>query len=245
MPASSPKRREQERGRTEELLSPSEVATVRRQLLRWGKKNFQHYPWRSETDPWRSFLAEFLLQRTRASQVAEVFVEVSTRFPTAESLARGGLAATSDVMARLGLHFRAPLLASIAASVAESGGQPPESEEELRAFTGVGMYTSAAWLSLHRGKRASIIDANVARWLSRMTGMPYNRDPRKVHWVQTLAQRMTPRRAFRAFNYAVLDFTMIVCKPREPSCAVCPVRGSCAYMRGSTAAARPGTLRRA
>jgi A/G-specific adenine glycosylase len=108
---------------------------------------------------------------------------------------------------------------------------PPETMAELLMLPGVGMYTAAAWLSLHRGKRAVIIDANVARWLSRLTGLPYNRDPRHVRWVQELADHLTPRRAFRDYNYAVLDFTMSVCAPR-PRCDVCPVLSDCWYGRG-------------
>jgi A/G-specific adenine glycosylase len=226
-----------ERGRGRTLLKKSPlderaIATVRRRLLHWGRANFKQYPWRSETDPWLSFLAEFLLQRTRASQVEPVYVALRERFPTAASLAAGGLVAISELTQKLGLHRRGPLLLRIAEAVAARGGTPPETIEELRTFTGVGMYTTAAWLSLHRGRRAPIIDANVARWLSRMTGLPYNRDPRHVRWVQDLADGLTPRRAFRAFNYAVLDFTMNICTPRNPLCATCPLQTECLF--GST-----------
>jgi len=154
------------------------------------------------------------------------------RFPTAASLAAGGLIAVSELTKKLGLHRRGHLLVKIAETVAAKGGTPPETLEELRTYTGVGMYTAAAWLSLHRGKRASIVDANVARWLSRMTGLPYNRDPRHVRWVQDLADDLTPPRAFRAFNYAVLDFTMKICAPRNPLCLSCPLQRECAF--GST-----------
>ncbi|MBI2963589.1 MAG: hypothetical protein HYY35_07525 [Deltaproteobacteria bacterium] len=100
---------------------------------------------------------------------------------------------------------------------------------ELQRLPGVGMYTAAAWLSLHRGRRAVIIDANVARWLSRVTGLPYNRDPRHVRWVKKLADELTPQRAFREYNYAVLDFTMSICVPRNPRCDVCPMLSECRY----------------
>jgi hypothetical protein len=49
-----------------------------------------------------------------------------------------------------------------------------------------------------------------------MTSLPLNRDPRHVKWIQELAERLTPQRAFCDFNYAVLDFTMTV--PRNPRC---------------------------
>lgn len=127
------------------------------------------------------------------------------------------------------------MLLEIAESVARAGGSPPETTDELCSLTGVGAYTANAWLSLHRGKRAVIIDANVSRWLSRMTGLPFKRDPRHVGWVQALAERLTPKRTFRVYNYAVLDFTMKVCTPKAPRCTECPLLADCMYARGKGA----------
>lgn len=212
-------------------LPAPECARVARRLLRWGRRNFKDFPWRSEDDPWLTLAAEFMLQRTRAIQVVPVFKEFRARFPTAERLLQGGEVAVRNITERLGLHWRGPLLIELARQVASRGGTPPDVMHELRRFRGIGMYTAAAWLSLHRGKRAAIIDANVARWLSRMTGFPYTRDPRHVRWVQDLAERLTPRRAYRDYNYAVLDFTMAICTPRQPGCATCPLRAGCWFFR--------------
>jgi A/G-specific adenine glycosylase len=225
-------------------LSGTQILTLRRSLLRWGRSHFEEYPWRSERDPWLSFLAELLLQRTRASQVEAVFLRIREQFPTAASLAVGGLPAISELTGRLGLHWRGPLLLRIAEAIADLGGSPPETAEELRRLKGVGMYTAGAWLSLHRGKRVAIIDANIARWLSRITGLPYNRDPRHVEWIKELAERLTPRRRFRDFNYAALDFTMKICVPRNPRCHACPLQRECRYAsNGGPQADRTGDLR--
>lgn len=202
--------------------------------MEWGRSNFHNYTWRSEKDPWLSFLAEFLLQRTRATQVEPVYATIKKRFPTAQSLLEAGELATTSITRALGLHRRGPMLLAIADVVARRGGTPPESLAELRALGGVGIYTSAAWLSLHRNKRASIVDANVSRWLSRMTLRAYQRDPRHVRWVQELAEQLTPRRAFRAYNYAVLDFTMEICRPRNPQCGGCPLAQHCPSARRPT-----------
>lgn len=210
-------------------LTGEQVKRIRRRLLRWGRRNFQHYSWRHETDPWRSLCAEVLLQRTRASQVAAVYGEFCSRFPTAESVASGGTDAVRFLTTRLGLHRRGPLLVKMARLVALRGGQPPESLRELTQMPGVGIYTAAAWLSLHRQHRTRIVDSNICRWLSRMTGLPYNRDPRHLTWVKKLAERLTPLRTFRDYNYAVLDFTMLVCVPRKPKCARCPLQSDCLH----------------
>lgn len=210
-------------------LTPHAVARIRRRLLRWGRSHFRSYPWREETDPWLTLVAEFLLQRTRATQVSPVFAEVQERYPTAEQLVAAGPEAAQAVTARLGIHWRGPLLYAIAQEVHRLGGAPPERLEALRKLTGVGPYTAAAWLSLHRNQRAPIIDGNVSRWLARLVGRPYERDPRHVRWVKELADRLTPRREFRAYNYAVLDFTMSICTVRRPACSSCPIQQDCVY----------------
>ena len=224
------------RHRGSTYLSDRQICSIRRKLLTWGRANYKHYPWRSEADPWLSFIAECLLQRTRASQVASVFERIRDRLPTARSLVAGGRPVVDELTSKLGLRRRGQLLLRAAEVIADRGGSPPETLEELRRLPGVGIYTSAAWLSLYRGKRAVIIDANVARWLSRMTGGPYHRDPRGVRWVSELAERLTPQRAFREYNYAVLDFTMAICSPRNPACGSCHLRAVCAYgVRGGGA----------
>ncbi len=214
-----------------EWAESERLARVRRRLLAWGRANFQRYPWRDETDPWLTLVAELLLQRTRASQVEPIFNLFRVRYPTARSLVKAGPEAATAVMERLGLHWRGRLLYAIALAAVEHGGLPPENPSILRRVPGAGMYTVAAWLSLHRGMRAVIVDSNVARWLARMTGLPYAKDPRHVKWVQQLADDLTPRRVFRDYNYAVLDFTMAVCTVHAPRCTACPLREDCAHGR--------------
>lgn len=226
-------------------ISAAVVARTRRRLLAWGREHFVSYPWRTETDPWLTLLAELLLQRTRASQVVEVFVVLRKRFPTAGLLAEAGLPTLQPLLSHLGLHKRVPLIIDIAREVAARGGTPPDSIVALRKHRGIGSYSAAAWLSLHRSRRAVIIDANVARWLSRFTGKRCGRDPRHVAWVEETAEYLTPARAFRDYNYAVLDFTIAVCAPRTPFCASCPMRSDCRFFseihRNPARLARPGT----
>ena len=210
-------------------LAPGAVRRTTRRVLRWGRRNFSSYPWRTETNPWLSFVAEFLLQRTRASQVEPVFRELRLRFPTPALFANAAPTTLKHILRSLGLHRRAQALSQIATELPDRDDSLPESMEGLCKLKGVGMYTAAAWLSLHRGKRAVILDANVCRWLSRMTGLTYNRDPRYVRWIQYLADDLTPRRVFRDYNYAVLDFTMNVCTPRNPTCSACPLTQDCKF----------------
>lgn len=210
-------------------LSDPTVKAIQRKLLAWGRAHRLSFEWRTENDPWLTLVAEFLLQRTRASQVEIVFREFRILYPTAASLVEAGPAAARSVTAHLGIHWRGPLLYEIACDIARNEGRPPESLESLRQLIGIGPYTAAAWLSLHRGKRAVLIDSNVSRWLGRLTGRAYERDPRHVKWINELADQLTPRRVHTDYNYAVLDFTMTICVPRDPRCDECPIRKHCVH----------------
>jgi A/G-specific adenine glycosylase len=203
-------------------------------LLAWGRLNYKHYEWRDESDPWLTLVAEFLLQRTRARQVESAFLDFKSKYPKAEALVSAGPEAARRVLDNLGLYWRSSLLYKLAETVAERGGVPPESGDELARLLGVGPYTAAAWLSLHRGKRAVIIDANVSRFLSRLTGRKRPADARHCAWLSNTADRLTPRRAFRDYNYAVLDFTMTVCTRVRPRCRECPLLRHCEYGRADT-----------
>lgn len=172
-------------------------------------------------------VAETFLQRTRAAQAEFALAEFAGRYPDASDFASASDDEVREVTNNLGLHWRGPLLRECAREVSRLGGVPPKSLPELRALPGVGPYASAAWLSLHAGSRAVIVDNNVARWLCRMTGETYTPETRRKRWVAELADQLTPQRAFRAYNYAVLDFTMLVCQPRSPKCSSCPIRRHC------------------
>lgn len=207
------------------------IEAIRSRVLRWGRRNFARYPWREESDPWLTLVAELLLQRTRAAQAIRGYEYVRDRYRSPRKLLRtrrGALRALTNI---IGLHGRAETLVAVARSFARDG--VPVSAEALRAITGIGDYTAAAWLSLHRSQRHAIVDSNVFRWLGRMTGKPYQRDPRHVRWVSDLAHALTPRRSFRDYNYAVLDFTMTICTPRDPKCARCPLVKVCVYGRAA------------
>lgn len=211
------------------MFKDHKIRRIREHIRRWGRRNFQSHPWRSDVDGWLTFVAELLLQRTQARQVEQVYLKFRKHYPSPEELLNADPNKVSEFIGTLGLAFRTAILYEIAQAAVSRGGTLPETIDDLVGFKGVGAYTAAAWLSLHRGKRAVLIDSNVARWLSRMTGNPYNRDPRHVTWVKQLADQLTPPRAFRDYNYAVLDFTMKICTPRKPKCRHCPIRTECLY----------------
>lgn len=210
-------------------LSDARVEEIRRRLLAWGTHHYREFPWRSGVDGYAGLIAEILLTRTRAENVVPVFAEFMRRFPDPGRLADSSLQEVEAVIRPLGLKWRAPLLHELGKRLVELGGIP-STLPELLGLPGVGPYVAAAFISLHCGDRGVLIDSNVVRWIARLLGRSHDAETRRRRWMLDAADRITPRENARAFNYALLDFTMTVCTPRKPSCPICPLNtGLCEY----------------
>lgn len=208
------------------LLPDEAVRQIQRRIRRWGRRHFQDYPWRTTEDAYAGLIAEVLLQRTRAAAVPAVYEEFLSRFPSPEHLARTTEQEIAEVMYPLGLNWRVPLVAALGKRLAELE-EIPRDYDELRALPGIGPYTAAAWLSFHGGGRGVLIDSNVVRWICRLVGKAdCDGETRRKKWLRDMAERLTPQRGVKPFNYALLDFTMTVCVPGEPRCEVCPLGAS-------------------
>ncbi len=210
-------------------LSPANVASVRKAILRWGRAHRADYPWRREDVPlWQKLLAEVMLVRTKAEQVAPIWIEIVGRFPTPSALAVLSLTEFQDLVAPLGLRWRATRLHELATALARQDELVPTTKGKLTDLPGVGDYCASAFLSLHANKRAVIIDSNVVRLLSRYTGRSHNGDTRRQRWLRAILEQLTPARNHQRFNYALLDLAMSVCRPR-PDCAHCPLSRRCRW----------------
>ena len=205
----------------------SNSKNISRAILNWGRKNFVTYTWRVTDTRWLALVAEIMLQRTRAINVIPVWEEFARQFPNPESVTRSTESHIKKLMQPLGLSWRAPLVFRLAEELSRMGTIPKD-KETLETMPGLGDYSVSAFLSLHMNTRAVIIDANVVRWICRMTGEKYTGELRRQKWIRNIGEKLTPKRAFKDFNYAILDFTMNVCS-RSPACSDCPIIRHCAY----------------
>lgn len=203
-------------------IHPENAREIARILVNWGRNNYQPFPWREAKEPWHGLIAEILLQRTRAINVIPVYNEFIRLFPSPKDLADAPIDEISKVIFPLGLRWRAPLLQRLGKQLGELDSKIPVKLEELLKLAGVGAYIAAAWLSFHGSRRGVIIDANVVRFICRLKDQPFDGETRRKKWLLQTAEIMTPPRAWKAYNYALLDFTMQICGNR-PKCNICPI----------------------
>lgn len=170
-----------------------------------------------------------MLQQTQVDRVLPKYLEWLDKYPTFEALA---VAAEDDVVRTwfpLGYNIRPRRLQSIAREAVHSyDGELPDDEATLKSFKGIGDYTAGAVLSFAFGKRAAILDTNVARVLLRVflgSGDPKAHAMKKHLW--DLSRSVLPRSRVFDFNQALMDFGATLCTARKPQCLLCPMQRFC------------------
>jgi A/G-specific adenine glycosylase len=225
-------------------------------LLEWYARWRRDLPWRNVCDPYAIWLSETMLQQTRVDTVIPYYERFLRKLPTIEALAE---AREEDVLALwsgLGYYRRARMLHAAAKVVAGTrGGRLPSSVEELRRLDGVGRYTAGAVASIAFGKRAAVVDGNVARVISRLFAIEddIKRAPGQER-VWRIAQNMVSEVDGDPgdWNQALMELGATICLPRGPKCKACPVAAEClAKARGieaslprTSAKAQPVAVRR-
>jgi A/G-specific adenine glycosylase len=211
------------------LPDPQARRWFRRRLLAWYQANGRSLPWRSTRDPYRILLSEVMLQQTQVDRVLPKYNEWLVRYPTLQALATADEKDVVKTWYPLGYNIRPRRLHSIAReTVSRYGGVLPDHEEALRSFSGVGAYTAGAVLSFAFGKRAAILDTNVARVLLRVfvgRGDLKKSAMRKHLW--RISWAVLPRTNVFDFNQALMDLGATVCSARRPQCQPCPMRARC------------------
>jgi A/G-specific adenine glycosylase len=205
-----------------------EIKYLRSKILKWFKNNKRTYPWRRTKDPYKVLIAEMMLRRTKADQVASVYTKFLKVFPDVQRLARADQEELRKILYPLGLKWRIPAFKKIACEIVkEYSYKVPKTKEKLLSLPGVGDYVAGAVLSIAFNKKEWIVDSNVVRLFRRYFGISTSKEGRRDKHVIQFAKIYSSCKIPKEANLAMLDFTALICLPREPSCLKCPVSDSC------------------
>src|SRR5512137_73715 len=202
---------------------------IPRLLLDWYKKNKRDLPWRKTTDPYRTWVAEVMLQQTRVDTVIPYYGRFLKRFPDVRTLARARVDDVLKAWENLGYYSRARQLHEAAGVVVKQfGGTIPEEKEDLRRLPGVGAYTAGAILSIAFGRRFAAVDGNVIRVIARLFAIGDPVDGSKAkNRIGAIAERLVPASDPGHYNQALMDLGSGICPPRSPACPACPLAAAC------------------
>jgi len=207
-----------------------DIRYFRDKIIRWFDKNKRSYPWRKTRDPFKVLIAEMMLRRTKADQVKAVYEQLFTEYPDVEAMANAKDDSLSKILYPLGLKWRTPAFGLVAKEVRQKYySRVPENREELTSLPGVGDYVAGAVLSIAYGKKEWIVDSNIVRVFRRYFGILTSKEGRRDRHVIEMARMYSSGRNPRKANLAILDFTALICTPRQPKCSICPLSDSCYY----------------
>jgi A/G-specific adenine glycosylase len=168
-------------------------------------------------------------QQTRVDTVIPYYHRFLEAFPSIDALADADEQAVLKNWQGLGYYARARNLHRAAKTmVREHGGGLPGSYDALRELPGFGPYTAAAVASIAHGQPVPVVDGNVLRVFTRFWGIPD--DISKPRTKTDLFERLRPHVPADqpgTFNQAIMEVGALVCKPRTPQCAKCPLRPDC------------------
>jgi A/G-specific adenine glycosylase len=204
---------------------------IRTKLARWYDRNLRALPWRETSDPYAIWVSEIMLQQTRVAAVIPYYERFLQRFPDAAALARAPEEEVLTLWSGLGYYSRARNLQKAARQIVELGTFP-RTHEEIRELAGVGDYTAAAVASIAFGLPHAVVDGNVRRVIARIT----NGNGETQEIADLLLDRKNPSRS----NQALMELGAVVCVPRDPQCAACPIAVQCQARKAGTQNDLPG-----
>jgi len=110
-----------------------------------------------------------MLQQTRVDTVIPYYERFLRELPTLGHLAEAPEEQVLTLWSGLGYYRRARMLHAAAKQASEAhAGAVPSEVSDLRKLAGIGAYTAGAVASIAFGRRAAVVDGNVARVLARL-----------------------------------------------------------------------------
>ena len=131
--------------------------------------------------------------------------------------------------------------------VENHGGEFPLSYDEVLSLPGIGRYTAGAILSISDAQRLPVLEGNTQRVYSRWLGLrqpPAEKEANALLW--KFAESILPRSSNEShsgiFNQAAMELGALVCTPKQPGCATCPVKRQCAAFAEGSQGEIPGKI---
>ncbi|MCL2119263.1 MAG: A/G-specific adenine glycosylase [Planctomycetaceae bacterium] len=223
------------------------LQSFRRKLLAWYEKHARELPWRGTVDPYKVWVSEIMLQQTTTAAVEGYYYRFLERFPDVQSLATASEVDVLRYWEGLGYYRRATQLHRAAQMIVSAhGGTFPNIFDDVLSLPGIGRYTAGAICSIAYHQRRPILEANTIRLHARL--LAYPDDPTKAAGNKLLwqmAELVLPKQSviprsqtathtlcsrlplYGQMNQALMELGSLICAPKSPDCAKCPVVSLC------------------
>jgi A/G-specific adenine glycosylase len=217
-----------------------------KELINWYSVNKRDLPWRRTKNPYYIWLSEIILQQTQVNQGLPYYEAFINTYPTVFDLAKASEESVLKLWQGLGYYSRARNLHATARYVVtELNGVFPNNYKDLIKLKGIGDYTASAIASISFNEVTAVVDGNVYRVLARYFGIetPIN-STIGIKEFKALASSLIDKKQPATFNQAIMEFGARQCKPKNPDCAVCPIKDSCVSLQKNLIGSLPIKLKK-
>jgi len=214
------------------MTNAKKLTFFQKEILAWYKKFGRKFEWRNNNlSLYKYVIAEILLQRTKAETVARFFPQFILKFPNWRSLASAKEGNIELSLMPIGLYKqRSRRIKNLAIEMVKRKGKIPSDRKELESIPFMGQYMANAVELVVFNQPSPLIDVNMARVLERFFGPRKMADIRYDPYLQSLAKRAVNHVNTKEMNWAILDFSALVCKARSPLHTECPIRDHCTFL---------------
>ena len=191
-------------------------------------------PWRGETDVYKIWLSEVMLQQTQVETAKPYYQRWLSKFPNTQSVADASEDEVLKLWEGLGYYARARNFKSACEWIKHNNNnQIPTNSHDFRQLKGVGDYIHAAVRSIAFNEVLPVIDGNVKRVVARL--LELNSAPSKaLNVIKEFLINEISQKSPGDFNQAIMDLGSTICKPRNPRCSECNIRSFCKSYKNNT-----------
>ncbi len=199
-------------------------------LLSWYDGHARILPWREDTNPYRVWVSEIMLQQTRVEAVKPFFDRFIHALPDISALATCPEDRLLKLWEGLGYYNRVRNMQRTAQTLLEEyGGAFPADYESLLTLPGIGRYTAGAIASIAFGIPKPAVDGNVLRVWSRLSADDRDMGSQSVRRsIEKQVEGLIPADRAGDFNQALIELGALVCVPNgKAKCQECPLAFCC------------------
>ena len=201
----------------------------------WFLQNKRSLPWRENPSPYEVWISETMLQQTQVSVVIPYYKRWMQRFPTLEDLSDASIDEVLKMWEGLGYYSRARRLHSVAQSLIKKGiKEIPSDRLRLLNISGLGPYTVGAILSFAFKQKATAVDGNVMRLITRLFAIEKCIDRAETkRFIEEIIIASLPDDEPWVMMEAFIELGALICQ-KKPQCGLCPLQKKClAYRQGN------------
>ena len=202
-----------------------------KKILHWYDNNKRVLPWRKKISQikkeYYTLVSEFMLQQTQVVTVIPYFNNFTKDIPNMSSLAKINEGKLLKYWEGLGYYSRVKNLKKTAQVLEKNfKGRLPHTIDELKSLPGIGNYTANAIMAIAFNKPFIPLDGNIERVIKRLLNLKTIKEVSKENLIR---QKKILGTSVRSGDYAqaLMELGALVCKPKNPLCARCPLMKNC------------------